>query len=117
MLSVGKLIASIPRGIFKMIRHSSSKTPFGHLMALWGMIFVIFGQEMTPTRAVGGSEAVACFDSQLQPGGRKGKLRIRSGKRVDRLQLVCELRDGRTMTGPPHAGKRGTLERHPSRFG
>jgi hypothetical protein len=86
----------------------SSKTLICLLIAFLGISFVILGQELPPTRVVCGSDGVACFDSQIQSGGRIGEVANLFRER-GAVQLVYELSGGGTFIGPGHGYNGGRL--------
>jgi hypothetical protein len=68
-----------------------------------------FAQQPASTEVIGGRGGNAFSDSQPATGARVMEVRIRSGERVDSVQMVYALQDGRTVVGSRHGGGSGQL--------
>jgi hypothetical protein len=55
----------------------------------------------------GGSGGEIFSDDAIPPGARISGIRIQAGERIDGIQAVYTLRDGRTLEGPYHGGRGG----------
>jgi len=69
----------------------------------------VSAQRLASTEIMGGQGGNAFTDFQPPPGARVAEVRIRSGDRVDSVQMVYTLQDGRSVVGPRHGGTGGGL--------
>ena len=68
-----------------------------------------FTQQPDSTEIVGGPGGSGFSDSQLQPGARILEVHVRSGDRVDSVQMLISSPDGRTVMSPKRGGSGGRL--------
>jgi len=79
------------------------------LMLLSGGEAPVFAQKSGATEVVGGRGGSVFSDSEPQTGARVLEVRIRSGDRLDSVQMVIALRDGSSAANPRHGGSGGSL--------
>jgi hypothetical protein len=77
--------------------------------ALFCAVTPAFNQQLGVTDIYGGQGGDAFSDFQPPAGARIIEVRIRTGDRVDSIQMVYALADGRTVQGPRHGGSGGGL--------
>src|SRR5437867_11939422 len=68
-----------------------------------------FTQQPAATEILGGPGGSSFSDSELQPGARILEVHIRSGERVDSVQMLISLPGGRTAMSPRRGGSGGSL--------
>jgi hypothetical protein len=77
------------------------------LVLLSGGEASVFAQQSGVTEVVGGRGGSVFSDSEPQTGARVLEVRIRSGDRLDSVQMVLELRDGSSAANPRRGGSGG----------
>jgi hypothetical protein len=88
--------------------HSISKIAICFGVTLLCMAPMSFGQGPTPTDIAGGGGGSPFSDFAPPSGGRILEIQVFSGERVDAVQLLYELPDGRTALGQRHGGPGGS---------
>ena len=68
-----------------------------------------FTQQPAATEILGGPGGSSFSDSELQPGARILEVHVRSGDRVDSVQMLISSPDGRTVMSPKRGGSGGRL--------
>src|SRR5438132_11455099 len=68
-----------------------------------------FTQQPAATEILGGPGGSSFSDSELQPGARILEVHVRSGDRVDSVQMLISSPDGRTVISPKRGGSGGRL--------
>ncbi len=63
--------------------------------------------QISQTNLAGGGGGSAFADGEAPPGGRIAEVRVRSGDRIDSVQVVYRLPDGRSFDGARHGGTGG----------
>jgi len=69
----------------------------------------IFARQLLSTNVVGGRGGRTFYDSQVPENARVSEVRIRSGERIDSVQMVYELSDGSSQEGRRYGGSGGRL--------
>jgi len=69
----------------------------------------VFGRQLLSTNVVGGRGGRTFADFQAPADARVSEVRIQSGERIDSVQMVYELPDGRTVAGTRYGGSGGRL--------
>ena len=89
-----------------MHRSSSRVLIFAAALVFAGTAWT-FAMQLVSTNVIGGRGGRAFSDSQIPADARVTEVRIQAGDRVDSVQMVYALSDGRTVAGPLHGGSGG----------
>ncbi len=90
------------------MRRTSDSILYTVALSLAGAILA-FGQQISVTEIMGGRGGEVFSDFDPPAGARVAEVRLRTGDRVDSLQLRFALPNGRTVLGPRHGGSGGRL--------
>ncbi len=81
-------------------------------MLIWlllGITMFSLGQQPSSTTTAGGRGGTPFSDVQVPYGARVSEIHVYSGNAVDAVQMIYELPDGSSFTGPRHGGGGGQM--------